>query len=198
MGLTVEKCLQAWINSLKQMNAKADIVFFGDSLIYYGDFASVFPNKVVCNLGLRGDTIQGLIDRVELIKILSPKAVFVMVGINDVGKLRPSEFSLLYEKMINQIIGELCYVKIILLSLLPVNDKDFHVNGSNVQIREYNKEIVSLSAKTGLSYVDLFVEYIENGVLRREMTLDGIHLIKEYYKRWYERLSCIHDISDNC
>ena len=64
MGLTVEKCLQAWTNSLKQMNAKADIVFFGDSLIYYGDFTSVFPDKVVCNLGLRGDSLQGMIDKV--------------------------------------------------------------------------------------------------------------------------------------
>ena len=62
MGLTVEKCLQAWTNSLRQMNVKADIVFFGDSLTYYGDFASIFPAKVVCNLGLRGDTIQGMID----------------------------------------------------------------------------------------------------------------------------------------
>jgi len=46
MSVTVEKCLQAWTNSLRQMNAKADIVFFGDSLTYYGNFASVFPNKV--------------------------------------------------------------------------------------------------------------------------------------------------------
>lgn len=73
MGLTVEKCLQAWTNSLKQMNARADIVFLGHSIIYYGDFASVFPDKVVRNFGLRGDTIQGLIDRVELVKILAPK-----------------------------------------------------------------------------------------------------------------------------
>jgi len=34
MSEAVEKCLQAWTNSLKQMNTKADIVFFGDSLIY--------------------------------------------------------------------------------------------------------------------------------------------------------------------
>ena len=57
MSLTVEKCLQAWTNSLKQMNAKADIAFFGDSLTYYGDFALVILDKVVCNLGLRGNTI---------------------------------------------------------------------------------------------------------------------------------------------
>ena len=57
MSVTIEKCLQAWTNSFRQLSAKADIVFFGDSLIYHGDFASVFPDKVVCNLGLRGDTL---------------------------------------------------------------------------------------------------------------------------------------------
>lgn len=39
MALTIEKCLQAWTNSLRQMNANSDIAFFGDSLTYYGDFA---------------------------------------------------------------------------------------------------------------------------------------------------------------
>ena len=28
MSLTIEKCLQAWTNTLRQLNAKADIVFF--------------------------------------------------------------------------------------------------------------------------------------------------------------------------
>lgn len=48
MSLTVEKCLQAWTNSLKQMNARADIFSLGDSLTYYGDFSSIFPGKVIC------------------------------------------------------------------------------------------------------------------------------------------------------
>ena len=87
MSLSVEKCLQAWTNSLRQMNAKADIVFFGDSLTYYCVFSSVFPDKVVCNLGLRSDTIQGMIDRVEQVKMFEPNIVYMMGGINDVASL---------------------------------------------------------------------------------------------------------------
>ena len=49
MGVTVEKCLQAWTNSLRQMNAKAEIVFFGDSLTYYGDFSGHLQNPVLKN-----------------------------------------------------------------------------------------------------------------------------------------------------
>ena len=77
MSLTVEKCLQAWTNSLKQMNSKADIVFFGDSLTYYGDFSSVYPDKVVCNLGLRGDTIRGMISRIEQVRVLLQRKYFL-------------------------------------------------------------------------------------------------------------------------
>ncbi len=96
MSLSVERCLQAWTNSLKQMNVKVDIVFFGDSLTYYGDFASVFHDKVVCNLGLRGDTIQGMIDRAEQVKILKPKVTFIIAGINDVGNKPADEIELLF------------------------------------------------------------------------------------------------------
>lgn len=74
MGLTVEKCLHAWTNSLKQLNAKDDIVFLGDSQSYNGVFASVFPEKVVCNLGRCGDTILGVIGRAEQMKIMEPQA----------------------------------------------------------------------------------------------------------------------------
>ena len=117
MGVTVEKCLQAWTNTLKQMKAKADIVFLGDSLIYYGDFASAFPNKVVCNLGLRGDTIQGIIDRVEMVRKLEPKQVFLMVGINDVAKCSLEKFKELYCQLMDIVIEQNPGVKLIIQSL---------------------------------------------------------------------------------
>lgn len=100
MSLTVEKCIQGWTNSLRQMNAWADIVFFGDSLIYYGDFASVLPDKVVCNLGLRGDTLQGMMNRVEQVKLLNPKTVYLMAGINDIASNSATEFCEQYESLI--------------------------------------------------------------------------------------------------
>ena len=104
MSLTVDKCLQAWTNSLRQMNAKADIVFFGDSLTYYGEFSSVFPDKVVCNLGLRGDTIKGMIERVEQVKMLEPKVVYMMAGINDVGCMSADYYCCLYTILVETLL----------------------------------------------------------------------------------------------
>lgn len=124
MSLTAEKCLQAWTNSLRQMNAKADIVFFGDSLTYYGDFSSAFPDKVVCNLGLRGDTIQGMINRVEQVKILEPKLVYVMAGINDASKVSLKDFKEEYEMLVRQLFIAAPHATLYIQNILPVNNRD--------------------------------------------------------------------------
>lgn len=184
MSLTVEKCLQAWTNSIRQMNAKADIVFFGDSLTYYGHFSSVFPDKVVCNLGLRGDTIQGLIDRVEQVTMLGPLKVFVMTGINDIASLTPELFERQYDALIRSLIEQLDDVEIIVESLLPVNDISFQICCNNAQIIERNAIINDIAIENKVSFIDLFSLYAKGGVLPIDETIDGIHLLPEAYGKW--------------
>lgn len=48
MSFTIEKCIQAWTYSLRQMNVKADVVFFDDSLTFK---ESVLP-KVLTRDGI--------------------------------------------------------------------------------------------------------------------------------------------------
>lgn len=191
MSVTVEKCLQAWTNSLKQMNAKADIVFFGDSLTYYGDFASVFPNKVVCNLGLRGDTIQGLMDRVEQVKMLQPKQVFLMAGINDVNHVMVDEFEALYDRLLDSISRVLPEATIIVQTMLPVNNQDFSISCDNAKIDDCNSRIKRIAEERDLYYLDIFVLYLEKGLLPLPLTRDGLHLTPDAYVRWYNALSNI-------
>lgn len=188
MGLTIERCLQAWTNTLKQMNAKADIVFYGDSLIYYGDFASLFPNKVVCNLGLRGDTIQGLINRVEQVVILKPQVLFIMAGINDIASLTTEEFREVYTRLINEIKLIIPETKILIISILPVNNSRFIISCTNEQVIERNKVVSRIAFENKIPFLDLHSLYVENGELPCELTKDGIHLKTNGYKRWYELL----------
>lgn len=191
MSLTVEKCLQAWTNSLRQMNAKADIVFFGDSLTYYGDFSSVFPDKVVCNLGLRGDTIQGMIDRVEQVKMLDPKVIYLMAGINDVASCTPERFKIQFENLVTITQRVIPNAVIIILSLLPVNDKDFVISCTNNQVRACNIEIKKVADFYHLCFIDLFSIYENETVLHKNETIDGIHLTQQAYKRWFKIISNI-------
>jgi len=191
MSLTVEKCLQAWNNSLKQMNAKADIIFFGDSLTYYGDFSTVFPDKVVCNLGLRGDDIQGMINRVELLKILEPKVVFLMAGINDVATCTLNEFNKRYEELIGHVKYCMPESDLICQTMLPVNNLDFSISCNNSQIIACNAEIISLVKFYSLRYIDLFTVYERDGKLQKSMTVDGIHLKPQAYENWFIELKKI-------
>ncbi len=193
MSLTVEKCLQAWTNSLKQMNARADIVFFGDSLTYYGDFASVFPNKVVCNLGLRGDTIQGMIDRVEQLQMLEPNDIFLMVGINDIGLLSPEKFKNRFVLLVNTIMNIIPEANLFIQSILPVNSIDFRISYDNKRIENYNYCIREIVNKNQLYFVDLYFDYLDLKTfqLSKQFTIDGIHLQSNAYNIWYNKIALL-------
>jgi len=188
MSVTVEKCLQAWTNSLRQMNVKADIVFLGDSLTYYGDFASVFPNKVVCNLGLRGDTIRGMIDRVEQVCLLQPKQVFLMAGINDVAHVSADEFEVLYNHLLDAISQVLYNTTIVIQNMLPVNNQDFSISCDNMHVDACNSRIKKIAEKKKLDFLDVRALYVENGRLPLSLTRDGLHLYTKAYDKWYEAL----------
>lgn len=185
MSLTVEKCIEGWTNSLKQLNIKADVVFYGDSLTYYGDFAKVFPDKIVCNLGLRGDTVQGLIGRIEQVKLVHPSIVFLMAGINDIARSTKEGFKVQYEDLLRCLQTELPDVCIVVQSLLPVNNKDFSISCNNEQVQDCNAIIEELAKGKNLVFLDLYALYQQSSLLPYDTTRDGIHLKEGQYEPWY-------------
>lgn len=188
MSLTVEKCIEGWTNSLTQLRVQADIVFYGDSLTYYGNFASVFPDKIVCNLGLRGDTIQGLIDRIEQVKLVCPTEVYLMTGINDVANNSIERFKLQYEALLQCMLTELPGVRIIVQSLLPVNNIDYTISCNNEQVKKCNIIIEGLAKKYNLVFLDLYALYQKSSSQPYNITRDGIHLKDSQYEIWYRML----------
>lgn len=192
MALTIEKCIEGWTNTLKQLRLKTDVVFYGDSLTYYGDFSSIFPEKTVCNLGLRGDTIQGLIDRIEQVEVLKPNVVFLMIGINDVALLTAKKFGERYEILIHKLQNSLKGSQLIIQSILPVNDIDFSISCNNEQIVKCNAIVSRLAHRYGLQYIDLFTLYQRNSLLPKEVTVDGIHIFPFYYEQWYQTIRSIN------
>ncbi len=194
MSLTVEKCLQAWTNSLRQMNVKADIVFFGDSLIYYGDFSSVFPRNVVCNLGLRGDTIQGMIDRLDQVRMLKPTQVYLMAGINDVAYINGGSFGEKYDCLVGLLLEIVNREYLFIHSLPPVNDVQFCVSCTNNQIISCNKEIKGIAQKHNIHIIDIFSIYVKDGLMPEDLSVDGIHLKSHAYEMWYKELERINSL----
>ena len=66
------------------------LVFIGDSLTRWGDWWHRFPGYQVANLGISGETVEGLLARRELIRmqIDNPNFIFLMTGINNLATVQ--------------------------------------------------------------------------------------------------------------
>ena len=65
------------------------IVFFGDSITqgWGDDFRGKFPKLNVANRGISGDITRGLLARLdEDVLALSPRAIVLLIGTNDIGR----------------------------------------------------------------------------------------------------------------
>lgn len=69
-AVTANRTQEAWDNSLIQLSQKPDIVFIGDSLTYHCDFQSYFPDQFILNLGVRGNSIEDVLNRCEVLDAL--------------------------------------------------------------------------------------------------------------------------------
>ena len=83
-----EPVLAGWGNCLEQLNIKADAVLMGDSLTYRGDFALLFPDQKLVNLGIGSDTIIKMNNRVDMINAVDAPKLFLLSGINSLRSWR--------------------------------------------------------------------------------------------------------------
>lgn len=165
-----------------QLTAHRKVVMLGDSLTARGEWAELTGSVAVANRGIGGDTTAGIISRLTPIKAMKPNAVFIMAGINDLKHgSKPDSVVENYKKIIEELhsSGSSIYVQ----STLYTNRKNMLKD--NESIREINESIGSYCAKTkNCEYIDLNNSLSKSGRLKKEMTLDGIHLNGEGYMAW--------------
>ena len=73
---------------------EADLIFLGDSHMFYGEWENWYNQYSVLNRGIDSDTCEGVFNRIEECLIHNPKVIFMMVGINDICFSVKSEESL--------------------------------------------------------------------------------------------------------
>lgn len=129
-----------------------------------------------------------MIDRVEQVKILSPKAVFLMAGINNVSLFGGDAFGDIYDSLLTKMRIELHDTTVFIQTLLPVNDRDFSISCNNEQIVSCNASIKRVANKNNMASIDLFSLFEQDGYLPKAKTFDGIHLYEKSYLPWYNRL----------
>jgi lysophospholipase L1-like esterase len=166
-----------------------DILFMGDSLIEFFDWAGRFPGHRVANLGISGETVEGLHRRLEAIISTHPSAdtVFLMSGINNLA-MEDTAFPRAYGNIISRLSSAYPSAEVFVNSLLPTLMPWISPEG----IVEMNTVLRDLAMKTGAVYLDIHSLFINSG-LRQCLLEDGVHISGYGYEVWSGALAEIID-----
>lgn len=160
------------------------IVFLGDSLTEAFDLDQFFPDRDLVNRGVSGDTTLQVNFRIEEIVTNGPRAVFLMIGINDLFH------GYLPDEVAGNITGIVAQLKqssrVFLQSILPVNET-FLISdsGLNTNIHITNNLLRKFCKENEVEFLDFHSEFLNNtGEMDSAYTYDGAHLTREGYRLW--------------
>ncbi len=161
----------------KYADYEVDVAFLGDSLTDGYKVAEYYPQYLVSNRGIGGDTTVGLEERMQVsLYDLKPKVAVMLIGANNMSEMFGN-----YERILQGFKENVPNTKIILLSLTSMSG-DW---GKNNQLAAYNNvKIKMLAEKYSFGYVDLYsaLMNLETGEIFPEYTTDGGHLTELGYE----------------
>lgn len=163
------------------------LLFLGDSLIEYFDWAARFPEHEVYNLGIAGETIRGLAARLERIlqKVQDPDMVFIMSGINSIAMGEEGTADV-YRSIVRAMHQAFPAAQIFVQSLLPVRFPYI----DNDDIVRMNRSLRHIAAEEQVSFLDLYTLFTDKNMLPIGQYLldDGVHVSDEGYRIWSEAI----------
>jgi len=151
------------------------VVFFGDSMAYYTDWRRSYPGLALCNLGYRGDTVHGLLKRTGMVRALTPRKVFLLIGGNNMRYRRYEQTLDAGYRSLAADLREKCPgASLYMVSILPTRAPSPVDNGA---IRAQNRRLQLLAEELGLTYVDAHTPMLDDGnELALAWSRDGVHL----------------------
>ncbi|RZK44178.1 MAG: GDSL family lipase [Pedobacter sp.] len=169
------------------------IVFLGNSITERGMWHELLPGKVIMNRGIGGDNTFGVLARNKAIVSSKPNKVFLLIGINDIGRSLPVEvIADNYEKIVKEFIKGSPKTTLYLQSVLPMNDeilKAAYLKNKGHLITQLNEKIMDIAKRHKLTFVNLHDVFNDGkGNLKPELTADGIHINPKAYVLWVDYL----------
>lgn len=158
------------------------LIFIGDSLTEYFDWAGRFPEHHVINLGIAGEPVGWLRERVERISATYPRAdrIFLQSGINDLAMGERSIESP-YLDAVLKLRANYPSATLYAQSLLPTL-LDWMIPPA--LIAQANHHISSIASSHGARYIDLHAAFLNAPQLQALLADDGIHLSNKGYELW--------------
>ena len=155
---------------------EVDVAFLGDSLTDLYDLQSYYPQFLVSNRGIGGDTSLDLEGRLQVsLYDLKPKVAVMLIGGNNPGTMLDN-----YESILRGFRDNVPDTRIILLSMTCMSG-DWGVH--NEDAKRNNLWIRMLAEAYGFTFVDVYdpMQDPQTGEIRPEYTVDGGHLTEEGY-----------------
>jgi lysophospholipase L1-like esterase len=172
---------------------KKEIVFLGDGLVEFGEWQELLPGRLVINRGISGDNSYGVLARLDEVLSSRPDRIFLQVGAQDLLMGLSEEIILRnYARIVSQISQQSPKTRIVILSLLPVNEPMLppaYRGLTNAGIRSLNQALRRFAEVRRLGFADLYEPLSgPDGQLRPELSLDGFHITASAYLDWIEAL----------
>ena len=177
----------------KLPDTRNEIIFLGNSITDGAEWFEIFDNKKFKNRGISGDITEGILLRLDGITRCKPSKIFLMIGVNDISRgLTDHEILANYENILKRIRSESPNTVVYIESILPVNPCyglfPNHTDKTE-RIISLNEELMNLAFRMGYGYLHLFdLMCDENNLLRKELTVDGLHLNYSGYTIWADAI----------
>ena len=171
-----------------------DILMIGNSITNIGEWSEFIPYAHMRNRGISSDMTSGVLERLPHLLEVSPRAVFLMIGINDLGAGKDKDYVV---SNILKIVSEIKRLShrtaIYVESILPVNPTftvfKTHTDQSE-SVRYVNSLLEKEASRAGYVFINLHHRMCDrDGYLSAKYTNDGLHLCWEGYRLWRDILT---------
>ena len=183
-----------------------DIVFLGNSITHGGkDWSKRLSYKNIKNRGIGGDVTDGVLARINEITYFKPKAVFLLIGINDLYNNSPSIPTPEYVgnnivKIANVIKSRSPKTQVFVQTTLPINRLKKIGLVKNEKHKKNIKKVNSIiklnEDKNIYKVIDLYSVFSDDkGFIKKDLSYDGVHLNEKGYQVWADFIKpIIHSI----
>lgn len=178
-------------------SAEKNIVMVGTSQTEGFNAEKLLPGRRVVNRGVSSDSIglgpRGALHRMdESVFDCNPGVIVLENGINDIGMLarggKPTidQIEAGYRKMIDTIRERLPDTPLVIVGLFPTRDRYALLVPHVV---EFNKRLAKLAKEYKSPFVETYSSMADaEGLLRKDLTRDGLHLNDTGYAIWADLL----------
>jgi lysophospholipase L1-like esterase len=169
------------------------ILFLGDSITEGGPWHRLLGDSTVINQGIGGDITFGVLQRLDEVVRHRPTRLFLLIGINDIGKDIPvAVIADNVRKIIEQVQRRSPETQVFLQSVLPVN-ADYpgfpqHYDKEH-QVLRLNPLLRAVAVARGCTFINLYPLLLDaQERLDARYTGDGLHLNEAGYAVWVQYL----------